>query len=68
MGDYNFSGAVTALISVGLLIGLATWGLFELIDYLFIDDAIRVTQPLKPEIELTIKDNIVDTIYVYRIK
>ena len=60
----NFLIGFISLIVVIFLIG---WGLWELIDWLWIDDAIRVTEPLVPELELTVKDNVIDTIYVYRI-
>jgi hypothetical protein len=54
------------LVWFGFAICLCIWGCWELIDWLFIDDAIRVTTPLIPEIELVVEDNVVDTIYVYR--
>lgn len=63
---YNFDGVFTALVVGGLFIGLAVWGAWELIDWAFIDDAIKTTSPMVPEIELIIKDNKVDTLYVYR--
>jgi hypothetical protein len=63
---YNFDRFFTALVVEGLFIGLAVWGAWELIDWIFIDDAIRTTSPMVPEIELIIKDNKVDTLYVYR--
>jgi hypothetical protein len=62
----NFDGVFTALVVGGLFIGLSVWGAWELIDWIFIDDAIRTTSPMVPEIELIIKDNKVDTLYVYR--
>jgi hypothetical protein len=62
----NLDGLVSALIFAGLFIGLAVWGSWELIDWIFIDDAIKTTTPIVPEIELIIKDNKVDTLYVYR--
>lgn len=64
MGD--LSGVVNALIIVCICIGLAIWGCWELIDWLWIDDAIRSTKQIVPEIELVIKNNVVDTVYVYR--
>lgn len=63
---YNFNGVFTALVVGGLFIGLVLWGAWELIDLIFIDDAIKTTSPLVPEIELIIKDNKIDTLYVYR--
>lgn len=55
----------TAIIYLCILCVLVFWGGYELIDWLFIDDAIRVTAPIIPEIEIIVKDNVIDTIYVY---
>lgn len=62
----NLDGLVPTLVGFGIVIALALWGCWELIDWLWIDGAIRSTTPITPEIELVIKDNVVDTIYVYR--
>ena len=62
----NLNGVIESLIVMCICIGLACWGLWEIIDWLWIDDAIRTTTPITPEIQLVVKDNIVDTIYVYR--
>lgn len=62
----NLDGLVPTLVGFGVVIALALWGCWELIDWLLIDDAIRSTTPIVPEIELVVKDNVVDTIYVYR--
>lgn len=64
MSDYSFN--LTPLIWLGALIVACIWGAWGLIDWIWIDDAIRSTYPLVPEIELVVKDNIVDTIFVYR--
>lgn len=64
MSDYNFS--LTPLIWLGALVVVALWGCWELFDWLFIDDAVRSTIPIVPEIELVVEGNVVDTIYVYR--
>ena len=55
MSDYGID--LTPLIWMGLIIGLALWGGWEVIDWLLIDDAIRVSHPITPEIELIINDN-----------
>lgn len=34
--------------------------------YFLKDDSIKTTRPIKPQIELVIKNNKVDTLYVYR--
>jgi hypothetical protein len=65
--DYNFSGMFTVLIIFGAVIVLAIWGCWELIDYIWIDDAIKVSKPIIPTIELIIKNNQIDTLYVYRL-
>jgi len=64
MGDYSFD--LRPLIWLGACIILAIWGFWELIDWLWIDHVIRSTKPIIPEIELVIKNNLVDTVYVYR--
>jgi len=64
MSDYNFD--LRPLIWIGVLIGLAIWGCWALIDWIWIDDAIHSTKIINPEIKLMVKNNIVDTIYVYR--
>jgi len=64
MGDYSFD--LRPLIWLGAFIILTIWGCWELIDWLLIDDAIRSTKPITPEIELVIKNNVIDTVYVYR--
>lgn len=66
MGDYDFGSIGSVFIGIGLLIALALWGGWELVDYFFIDDAIRSTTIITPEIELVVDDNVVDTIYVYK--
>lgn len=67
MGPINTDGLVPALITLGAIIVLILWGFWKLIDWAFIDDAIRVDKPIIPELELVVKDNKVDTVYVYRI-
>jgi len=62
----NLNGVISTLIVFGICIGLALWGVWALVDWLWIDDAIRSATPITPEIELVVKDNVVDTIYVYR--
>jgi hypothetical protein len=66
MGPINLDGLVPGLITVGIVICLLVWGSWELIDWLLIDDAIRVTKPIIPELELVVKNNVIDTVYVYR--
>jgi hypothetical protein len=64
----KMDGFVEILIGAGVFIGLSCWGIFSLIDYFFIFDGIKSKTPIKPKIELVIKDNKVDTLYVYEIK
>lgn len=59
---------VESLIALGIMIGLAVWGIVSLYDYFFIFDGIKSSKPIKPRIELVIKDNKVDTLYVYEIQ
>ena len=55
-------------MTIGVLIGLCLWGLFAIYDYYFIFDGIKSNKPIIPKIELIIKDNKVDTLYVYELK
>lgn len=61
-----FKGVITFLIICGALIVGVIWGIWELIDWLWIDDAIRTSTPMIPELEITMIDNVIDTVYVYR--
>ena len=64
MSDYSFD--LRPLIWFGAIIILAIWGCWELIDWVFIDEVVKSSSPIIPEIELIVKDNIVDTVYIYR--
>lgn len=66
--SFDFRSLILGLILLGALIVGVIWGCWELVDYLWIDDVIKVTTPLKPELEIFVKDNVVDTLYVYRLK
>jgi hypothetical protein len=41
-------------------------GLYQLIDYVFIDDEFEVSAPIKPQIKLVTDGKTVDTVYVYK--
>lgn len=49
-----------------IVVGMAIVGLIWAIASFFTSDDIRSDKPIKPRIELVIKDNTVDTIYVYK--
>ncbi len=57
---------VEAIVFLCIVCVLIFWGGYELVDWLFIDDSIRSEKIIEPEIELVVRDNVVDTIYVYR--
>jgi hypothetical protein len=59
-------GLVTAVIMLCILSVAVLWGGWELIDWLLIDDTIESTTRITPEIKLVVKENVIDTIYVYR--
>lgn len=61
IGD-GLGGAIIACCLVSIL---AFWGVYELVDWLFVFDGIKSPVLLTPEIELVIKDGVVDTLYVY---
>ena len=54
-------GCLIAIVVI-LAIGFIGTGCY----YFFKDDAIKTDKPIKPQIELVIKNNKVDTLYVYR--
>jgi hypothetical protein len=62
----KLDGFVSVLVGFGMVIVLAIWGIWGLIDLFFISEDIRSDKPIKPEIELVIRDNKVDTVYVYK--
>jgi hypothetical protein len=59
-------GLGTAIVFLCVLCVCIFWGGYELVDWVFIDDAIKTTEPIIPELEIIVKDNVVDTLYVYR--
>lgn len=64
MGDYSLN--LKPLFWIGVILVLAIWIFYGLIDWFFIEETIRSTKPITPKIELVIKNNFVDTVYVYR--
>ena len=42
------------------------WGGWEVIDAFFIDDTIITSEIITPEIKIVVKDNVIDTLYIYR--
>ncbi len=66
MSDYGFD--LTPILWLLFFAGLSIWGCWELIDYFFIDEVIKSPVLIVPEIELIVKDNIIDTVYIYRAK
>ena len=67
--DRHGNGIANDISNVILMIGLGVfvlWGGHALGDWLFTEDSIRTTEPIIPELEITVKNNVVDTLYVYR--
>ena len=60
------NGLGIVLVISGLIIACTFWAGFEIADWLFIDDVIKSTEPITPEIEIIVKDNVIDTLYLYR--
>ena len=58
----NLDGLVPMLITLGVIIGLSIWGFMSLVS----SNDIRSTEPIVPQIELVVEDNVVDTIYIYK--
>jgi hypothetical protein len=66
MFDMNID--VKILIYICVFIVLIILGIWEGIDYLFIEECLKSETLLVPEIKLVIRDNQVDTIYIYKLK
>ncbi len=64
MSGYGFD--VRPLIWLGFIVMALIWGTWELIDWLFIDEVIKSRELIQPDIEITVKDNVIDTLYIYR--
>lgn len=47
------------VFGIGFIVGISVWSMTE-------PDHFKTTAPIQPEIELTVKDNIIDTLYIYR--
>lgn len=61
IGDGLVGAIVFLCILVAVVIGGISWGVAK-----FTSRTIESTTRIEPELKLTIKDNKVDTIYVYR--
>jgi hypothetical protein len=66
MGDYSFD--LRPLIWAGALTVILIWCLWEAVDYFYIHDSIKSETRIEPEIKLIIKDNQVDTLFIYKQK
>jgi len=63
-----FKGLFEVLIGMGIIIGLIVCGIIWLLMVIFSDNEIKLETKMKYDrIELTIKDNKIDTLYVYDI-
>ena len=64
----SLEGIFEVFVGLGIIIGLAIWGLFSAYNHWFVNNDIKVKKPLIPTIELVIENNKVDTLYVYKLK
>ena len=63
-----FKGLFEVLIGMGIIIGLIVCGIIWLLMVIFSDNEIKLETEMKYDrIELTIKENKIDTLYVYDI-
>lgn len=60
-GLNSFINFVIIVIIVLLIISL-----YAIYDWIFIEAVIKTTERLVPELEITVKNNVIDTLYVYR--
>lgn len=61
----DFGKALGVFFVLGIVLGLMVFGIYLLFDKFFFEHSFRVDKPIRPKIELVIKNNKVDTIYVY---
>jgi hypothetical protein len=66
VGGNMLNGLATGLIFIGVIAMAFLWGCWELIDWLFIFDGIESETLITPEIKITVKDNVIDTLYIYK--
>ena len=66
--DLKIDGLFTALLVFGGLIATALYGSIWLVSSLVSEpgDTYKVTEKVEPTIEIVIKENKVDTLYVYK--
>lgn len=72
--DNNFiENIFKTFISIGIIIGVCAimviWGGWMLVDYFYINDSVKQIESqtlIQPQFQLIIKDNQVDTIYIYK--
>jgi len=68
VGGNMFKGLFEVLIGMGIIIGLIVCGIIWLLMVIFSDNEIKLETEMKYDrIELTIKENKIDTLYVYDI-
>lgn len=60
------SGLGTAFLMAIIFFFAAGFGLYFLIDWLFISDDIVTKMPLVPEIRITSLNGVYDTVYIYK--
>jgi hypothetical protein len=61
---YNFD--LRPLIWMGLIAGLGIMGILWVIFSLFSSSDIVTDKPLTPELKLTVENNKIDTLYIYK--
>ena len=62
----DFGKMLGLFFVMGVIFGLIVFGAYLLVDWLWIDDSIKSTTIITPKIELVIKNNVIDTVYVYK--
>lgn len=72
--DNNYiENIIKTFITIGIIIGACTimviQGCWMLVDYFYINDSVKQIESqtlIQPQFQLIIKDNQVDTIYIYK--
>lgn len=60
-------GILAGFIVILIMVSIGSVSVFKIGEYIFSSDEVKVSSPLKYEIELTVDNNEIDTLYVYKI-
>lgn len=66
----TISHAISAMFKLFFILGILSmfviWGVWELIDYIWIDEVIKSHHVITPTLEISVRNGIADTLYIYK--